>query len=199
MDGSYDRIAPIYDLIDLPFEWLYYRNMRKRWIGSLRKQKVLEIGVGTGKNLGYYHPSNKVTAIDRSRGMLAIAAKRLKKLRASNIKLSYQADLPWSLPQDFTVAVATFVLCTMQNPLPVLEEIGLHLKSGGKLIIFEFGRSNRPFLFKVEKAINPLTKKLFGVDFDRKPTIEMLGSGWSIQSINWNLKDMIYQAVIQKD
>ncbi|RMG26437.1 MAG: hypothetical protein D6732_21280 [Methanobacteriota archaeon] len=35
MEGSYDRIAPIYDLLDLPFEWLYYRNMRKRWIGTV--------------------------------------------------------------------------------------------------------------------------------------------------------------------
>ncbi len=198
VDGSYDRIAPIYDLLDLPFEWLFYRNMRKRWIGGLRNQKVLEVGVGTGKNLVYYHPSNRVTAIDRSRGMLAIATERLKKVKTGNIELSYQSKLPWSVPNDCTVAVATFVLCTMKDPLPVLEEICKHLLPRGKLILFEFGRSEDPLLYRVEKAINPLTKMLFGVDFDRKPTIELLGSGWKLSSVNWVFQDMIYQAVVER-
>lgn len=198
MEGSYDRIAPIYDLLDLPFEWLYYRKMRQRWIGTLRNEKVLEVGVGTGKNLVHYHPSNRVTAIDRSRGMLTIAAKRLNKLRRGNIELSYQPELPWSVPHDFAVAVATFVLCTMKDPQPVIEEIRRHLRVGGKLILFEFARSSDPLLYKVEKAINPLTKMLFGVDFDRKPTVELIGPEWKVVDINWVFGDMIYQAMIER-
>ncbi|RMG41862.1 MAG: methyltransferase domain-containing protein [Methanobacteriota archaeon] len=194
MEGSYDRIAPIYDLLDLPFEWLYYRKMRKKWIGTLRGEKVLEVGVGTGKNLEYYHPTNEVVAIDRSRGMLSLAAKR----RKQHTKLFFQPEIPWQVPSDFTTVVATFVLCTMKEPQPVLEEIRRHLRLGGKLIIFEFARSRNPLLYKVEKAINPLTRLLFGVDFTRKPTIELLGSEWKLVDVNWAIEDMIYQAMIER-
>ncbi len=199
MDGLYNHIAPFYDLIDLPFELIYYRNMRSRWLSGLRNHRILEIGVGTGKNLKYYHSSNKVTAIDQSRGMLSIASKRLKKLNSGHIELSFQAKLPWPLPRNFTVAVATFVLCTMKDPQPVLQEIWQHLVPGGKLIIFEFGRSKNPSLYTIEKAINPLTKTLFGVDFDRKPTVELLNGRWKILDINWVLGDMIYQAVLERE
>ncbi|RMG22321.1 MAG: hypothetical protein D6732_25960 [Methanobacteriota archaeon] len=66
------------------------------------------------------------------------------------------------------------------------------------MILFEFGRLSDPLLYKVEKAINPLTKMLFGVDFDRKPTIELLGSGWKLSSVDWIFQDMIYSAVIER-
>ena len=42
--------------------------------------------------------------------------------------------------------------------------------------------------YKVEKAFNPTTKLLFDVDFDRKPTIELLG--WKLSSVNLVFRDM---------
>ncbi|RMG29421.1 MAG: class I SAM-dependent methyltransferase [Methanobacteriota archaeon] len=130
--------------------------------------------------------------------MLTKAAKRLNKLRRGNIEHSYQQELPWSVPHDFTVAVTTFVLCTMKDTQPVIEEIRRHLRVGAKLILFEFGRSSDSLLYKVEKAINPLTKMLFGVDFDRKPTIELIGPEWKLVDINWVFGGMIYQAMIER-
>lgn len=45
----YDRLAPVYDLYDLPLELLLYRRRRPRLLGQATG-KVLEVGIGTGKN-----------------------------------------------------------------------------------------------------------------------------------------------------
>ena len=48
--SKYNLIAPIYELIDLPLELLFFRKWRKEALSGLRG-KVLEVGVGTGRNL----------------------------------------------------------------------------------------------------------------------------------------------------
>jgi demethylmenaquinone methyltransferase/2-methoxy-6-polyprenyl-1,4-benzoquinol methylase len=47
--SKYNRIAPIYELIDLPLEFFFFRKWRKEALSNL-SGKVLEVGVGTGRN-----------------------------------------------------------------------------------------------------------------------------------------------------
>src|SRR6185437_1095343 len=51
----YERIAPIYDLLDLPFEYSRYRKIRPMLFQGL-KGRVLDAGVGTGRNMQFYPP-----------------------------------------------------------------------------------------------------------------------------------------------
>jgi len=60
VNPKYDRIAPIYELIYLPFELLIFKKWRKEAISSLNG-KILEVGVGTGRNMKYYPPCCSVT------------------------------------------------------------------------------------------------------------------------------------------
>jgi demethylmenaquinone methyltransferase/2-methoxy-6-polyprenyl-1,4-benzoquinol methylase len=51
--AKYNHIASIYELIDLPLELPYFRKWRKEALSDL-SGKVLEAGIGTGRNLKYY-------------------------------------------------------------------------------------------------------------------------------------------------
>ena len=49
----YERIAPLYDLLDLPFEYSRYRKIRPLLFQGL-KGRVLDAGIGTGRNIQFY-------------------------------------------------------------------------------------------------------------------------------------------------
>ncbi len=72
---KYDRFSKIYDLFESPMEMRAFSKYRKKAL-SLAKGKVLESGIGTGKNLPYYPEGVEVIGIDFSRGMLEKAEKR---------------------------------------------------------------------------------------------------------------------------
>jgi len=48
----YERIAPLYDLLDLPFEFSRYRKIRHLLFQGLTG-RVLDAGVGTGRNIAF--------------------------------------------------------------------------------------------------------------------------------------------------
>ena len=49
----YQRIAPVYDLLELPFEYGRYRQIRRLLFQGL-SGGVLDAGVGTGRNFPFY-------------------------------------------------------------------------------------------------------------------------------------------------
>lgn len=171
---------------------MFYRKMRKKYLGSLRNQKILEIGVGTGKNLKYYHKSNQVWGFDRSAAMLREAMQEREKRNLQHVHLSLQEDIPWNLPtSDFDVVIATFVMCTMRNPAPVFREILTHISPGKRLIIFEYTKPKSRFLRFITVLLNPLTKLVFGVDFKRSPSIEYRGKSWEVVNSDEIMGDML--------
>ncbi len=198
-EGLYHRIARIYNLLDWPYEVMIYRGMRKRWIAELRGETILEVGVGTGKNLRYYHESNEVLGIDRSPQMLAQAEKELRKLGAENIDLLLQEELPWNLPEKkFTTVVATFVMCTMKDPLPVFEEIARVVTPGTRFIIFEYTKP-KSFLMRMwAKLLNPTTRFLFGVDFNRGASTEFMGEKWKLVRRTNVMEEFLFVAELER-
>ena len=49
----YDRLAPFYDLLEKPLEGLQFAQWRARLRERMNGKRVLEVGVGTGKNIRY--------------------------------------------------------------------------------------------------------------------------------------------------
>ncbi len=103
-------MARFYDLHDAPMDWMGTR--RRRRLIARAKGRVLEAGVGIGKNIPYYTEDVEVVGIDVSARMLARAEARV---RASGwevrLDLADVTDLPY--PDDsFDMAVATSVFCS---------------------------------------------------------------------------------------
>ena len=57
----YQRIAWAYDLLDLPFEYGRYRKIRPMLFRGL-SGRILEAGVGTGRNFPFYPPTVRLSA-----------------------------------------------------------------------------------------------------------------------------------------
>ena len=96
----YQRIAPVYDLLELPFEYGRYRQIRRLLFQGL-SGRVLDAGVGTGRNFPFYPPGTKVIGIDISPAMLARAERKRKsapvdvQLRQMDVTRLDFADQPW--------------------------------------------------------------------------------------------------------
>src|SRR4029079_13445753 len=86
----YERIAPLYDLLDLPFEYSRYRKIRPLLFKGL-KGRVLDAGIGTGRNIQFYPPGAEVVGIDISPAMLARAERR-RLLLGADVQL-HQMDV----------------------------------------------------------------------------------------------------------
>jgi ubiquinone/menaquinone biosynthesis C-methylase UbiE len=69
----YQRIAPFYDLLDLPFEYRRYRRIRPLLFDGLLG-RILDAGIGTGRNVPFYPPGENIVGIDISPAMLERAA-----------------------------------------------------------------------------------------------------------------------------
>src|SRR5688500_13688835 len=71
----WDSSAPTYDRQMAFFERNWFAGGRE-WIGQRAHGRVLEIAIGTGRNLPFYPPDVTLTGIELSASMLAIARRR---------------------------------------------------------------------------------------------------------------------------
>lgn len=139
--------------------------------------EILEVGVGTGKNISYYPHKAEVTAIDISGGMLERAKSKIQGY--ADFLVLMQADV-MNLPfkdEKFDSAVSTFVFCSVPNPVKGLKEIYRVLKPEGKMYLLEHVLSENRLISLWEEFHNPITSRLFGFNVNRntRRNLEMAG------------------------
>ena len=161
----YNRTARFYNFMDK----MISKRLRRQ-IVELASGNVLEIGVGTGKNLSYYK-NCVVIGIDFSSGMLAKAQKVVRQ-RQMPIKLLEMDAQNMMFPDNsFDTVLATCVFCSVPDPVKGLEEARRVCKSDGRIILLEHVRSENPFLGRLMDILNPLSLHLIGSNINRK-TVE---------------------------
>jgi len=141
--------------------------------------KVLEIGIGTGLNLGYYDSENveHLTGLDPSKenwNMNDMDAKSL------GLDLSFVQASAEEIPTDndvFDSAVITYTLCSIPDPLISLHEIRRVLKPSGQLIFCEHGIAPDKNVEKWQHALNPAWRIISGGCNLNRNIPEILKSG----------------------
>jgi len=180
---KYDRFSKIYDLFESPMEMRAFSKYRKKAL-SLAKGKVLEIGIGTGKNLPYYPEGVEVIGIDFSRGMLEKAEKRKKELGLENVKLLYMDAQNMEFDDNtFDTVVSTFVFCTVPDPIKGLKEAYRVLKPGGTAIFLEHMKSNSRLLNIPLYLMEPFIKTLLGTSMLRETQKNIEKAGFKIEKV----------------
>jgi len=181
----YDRIAPIYDAVEWMMEWRARRWRRDLW-SRVRSGSILELGVGTGKNISYYPQRREIVAMDISDRMLARAHRRAKR-SGTPVQLQLGDVQRLSYPDaSFDVVVATFLFCSVPDPALGLTEARRVLKPGGQLLLLEHVLSRRPVLRPIMRWLDPIPFHVWGAHIDRD-TVENVGSAGFAEVRDTNL------------
>lgn len=173
----YDRVAPVYDLLESCME-LRGRAWRRDLWADVPAARVLEIGVGTGKNIPLYPREADLTAIDISERMLERARRRAARCGSPvRLEIADAQRLPYA-SGSFDVAVATYLLCSVPDPVQALREVRRVLVPGGRLLLLEHVLSERPLLRRLMRALDPLTVRLWGAHLDRETVASVRTAGF---------------------
>jgi len=160
----YDRSSRIYDLYDRPMDVLGGVGRRRRRLLARARGKVLEVGVGTGRNLDLYSGNIELTGIDASKGMLGRARDRAADLEMTNdvsLDVADVQDLPY--PDDtFDSVTATCVFCSVADPVRGLEEVRRVLRPDGQVLLLEHVRPRNALLGWLFDLLSPLVRRSIG-------------------------------------
>jgi len=179
---AYDRVAACYDLLELPMEWLAFRRWRRRLWKGVRGPRVLELGVGTGKNIPFYPPDVAVTAIDLSPRMLERARRRAARFPDRSVELLEMDAQALTFPDDtFDDVAATFVFCSVPDPVRGLREALRVTRPGGRLHLLEHMRVRSERIGRWMDRLDPLIYRLTGVHIARRTTENVRKAGWVLE------------------
>jgi ubiquinone/menaquinone biosynthesis C-methylase UbiE len=188
----YQRIAPFYDLLDLPFESRRYRTLRPLLFQDLGG-RLLDAGVGTGRNCPFYPPDAIVSGIDTSPAMLARAHRRCPNLSAAG-RLHRMDVTELEFPAgSFDAAVATFLFCVLpdQFQVPALRELGRVVKPGGLIRLLEYVRPHWTVRRAMAKLWEPWIAWAYGASFDRQTEKYVPQAGLDLVSSRYVVDDLI--------
>ena len=116
-----DKNAPKYDRQMNFWDRVLFAGGRE-WACAQAEGETLEIAVGTGRNLGHYPPGVKLTAIEYSPEMLAIARERAKEV-GREVDLREGDAQALDFPDgSFDTVIITLALCTIPDDRQAVRE-----------------------------------------------------------------------------
>ena len=172
----WNRQARRYDVSMGFWEHVIFRNARA-WACSRASGNVLEIAVGTGRNLPYYADDVQLTGFDISEAMLEKARKRAKELgRTVDLRLGDAHAIAFP-DATFDTVVSTFSLCSIPDDRLAISEIKRVLRPGGRVVLAEHVRSPNAAMRGVEHVLEFVSD---GDHFLREPVDGLRAEGFVI-------------------
>ncbi|WP_419904300.1 class I SAM-dependent methyltransferase [Kiloniella sp.] len=202
----YNRIAQFYDILDWPFEYFRYQAVRRKVFDGL-EGRLLDAGVGTGRNFPFYPKDSDVTGIDHSdvtgidlsAAMLQRAQWRKEKLKAE-VELHEMNVTQLTFSDDnFDCVVSTFLFCVLdsEHQLPALKELGRICRPDGAIYIVDYTFSKNPFRRFVMRLWAPFISLAYGAAFNRNTEQYLDAAGLKIEKKKFLYKDIIRLLVLR--
>jgi ubiquinone/menaquinone biosynthesis C-methylase UbiE len=188
----YQRIARFYDLLDLPFERRRYRALRPLLFRGMAG-RILDAGIGTGRNCEFYPPAATVFGIDTSPAMLARARERCPTLAAGGRLFQMDVTALRFPTGSFDAAVASFLFCVLPDDLqvPALRELGRVVKPGGIIRLLEYVRPQGTLRRIVSYIWQPWIKWAYGASFDRHTERHVPAAGLELLESRYVVDDLL--------
>jgi len=178
----YDTIAPHYDRAIRLVENALFGDGRA-WVCGQARGAVLEVAIGTGRNLAFYPAGCRLTGVDISPAMLDIA-------RRTAASLGMDVDLRVGDGQALEFADATFDtvvitvgLCTIPDDARAIAEAARVLRPGGLLLLLEHVRSALAPVRFLQILAEPITSRRFGDHLLREPLAHLGAAGFIVELV----------------
>jgi len=159
--GFYERrVLP--RLIDFGMRSKRLAALREGVVGEAQG-RVLEIGIGSGLNLPFYHREvEAVLGVDPSPELLALARRQAAWV---HFPVELHRGSAEELPLDDAAVdsvVMTWTLCSVAEPARALGEIRRVLRPGGALLFLEHGRAPEPGVARWQDRLTPMWRRIAG-------------------------------------
>ena len=166
----------------------------REWACSQVSGDVLEIAIGSGRNLPYYEPDVRLTGIELSPEMLAIARRRAQELgREVDLRLGDAQSLDFE-DESFDTVIITFALCTIPDDRAAAAEAQRVLRPGGRFVLLEHVRSPVRAVRAVERVLDPLTVRFQADHLVREPLDYLADVGFEIDRVErskWGIVERV--------
>lgn len=178
----YDRLSGAYDPGMRVFDWLF-AGAGRRWTCSQATGDVLEIAIGTGRNLPHYPAGVRLTGVDVSPKMLGIARQRADDigmdvdLRAGDAQM---LDFP---DGSFDTVLSTLSMCTIPDERQAIREARRVLRPGGTFLLFEHVESPNPVVRSIQQLLDPLSVRFAADHLVRTPATILREEGFVIDHL----------------
>ncbi|MDP7167840.1 MAG: methyltransferase domain-containing protein [Nitrospinota bacterium] len=182
--GFYEKF-----LFPLGMDWIMggenFREERERALASAFGE-VLELGFGTGLNLPHYPEA--VEALFMVDPVVLLPRRVERRIAAVDIPVSRHALSAEKLPFEsnrFECVVSTWTLRTIPDLAGALGETARVLKSEGKFIFLEHGRSEDERIARWQDRLNPLLRAFgCGCNMNRRIDEFIFDAGFKILNLD---------------
>ena len=145
--------------------------------------RVLEIGFGSGHNLGGL-PSEvlSVAAVEPSALAWERSARRRRRVEIDVDLVGLDGQRIDLQDASVDAALCTFTLCTVPDPVAALREIARVLKPGGRLHLLEHGAAPDANVARWQRRLDPFERRLAGgCHLTRDPLALLTAAGYTTE------------------
>lgn len=175
----WDKAAPRYDREIRFWEKVQFGGGRE-WVAERAHGRLLEVAIGTGRNLPFYPSGVSVTGLELSPAMLDVARQRAAD---HGIEVHLQVGDAQALPFDdatFDTAVCTLSLCAIPDPGAAIAEMRRVLRPGGLLLLVDHIGSSWWPIWAVQRLVEQFTIRAAGEYMTRRQLPLVRAAGFDI-------------------
>src|SRR5919204_4113614 len=153
----------------------------RQWVCAQATGEVLEVAIGTGRNLPYYPQGIRLTGVDFSPAMLQLARHQADRLgRKVDLRLGDAQAL--ELPDaSFDTVVCTFSLCAIPDERRAIAEMRRVLRPGGRLLLLDHVVGSPAWVGAIQWLLERVTIPWGGEHFRRRPLLQVQAAGFLLE------------------
>jgi ubiquinone/menaquinone biosynthesis C-methylase UbiE len=171
--GRYDR--------DMNFWDRHLFGDSRPWACRRAVGEVLEVAVGTGRNLPFYPEGTRLTGVDWSPAMLGIARRRAAELgREADLRTGDAQALDFP-DASFDTVLCALGLCAIPDDRRAVTEMARVLRPGGRLLLVDHVAASASALRAVQWLYERITIPVAGEHFRRRPLAYVPELGFEVE------------------
>jgi ubiquinone/menaquinone biosynthesis C-methylase UbiE len=195
--GLYEKEARKYDREMNFFDRLLFAGGRE-WVCSQAAGDVLEIGIGTGRNLPHYRADVSLIGIELSPAMLEIARARARELRREvDLRVGDAQALEFP-DESFDAVVCTLSLCTIPDDRAAVAEVRRVLRPGGRFLLLEHVRSPVLPVRLGQRLLDPLAVRFEADHLLREPLEYLRAERFEVERFERSKLGIVERVVARK-
>jgi ubiquinone/menaquinone biosynthesis C-methylase UbiE len=153
----------------------------RHWVCAQASGEVLEVAIGTGRNLPFYPEGIRLTGVDFSPAMLELARRQADQLgRKVDLRLGDAQAL--ELPDaSFDTVVCTLSLCAIPDERRAVAEMKRVLRPGGQLLLLDHVAGGPRWVRALQWLLELVTRPLGEEHLRRRPLLQVQAEGFQIR------------------